>query len=163
MADGPFSQLPLSIHLELTQDNWKRGFVFGTRKGLKSSLTCLWSFLPHYVQCICNPEFQLYIGIKGLWSINYFMYSVAEAPVQQYACSFLVFKVGSNIYVSLDSHTHRKAYINPTVYIVIDKAASGCPLAGSHPETHSSDCFPKTACECPILCKEGGFMTLQLP
>lgn len=45
--------------------------------------------------------------------MNYFMYLVAEAPVQQYACSFLVFKGGSTIYVSLDSRTDRKAYIYP--------------------------------------------------
>lgn len=41
----------------------------------------------------------------------------AEAPVQQYACSFWVLKGSSNIYVSLDSHTHRNSDIyTPCAY-----------------------------------------------
>lgn len=52
--------------------------------------------------------------------MNYhLMYLGAEAPVQQYACSFWVFKGGSHIYmsshiyVSLGFHTRRNAYIYP--------------------------------------------------
>lgn len=84
--------------------------------------------------------------------MNCLIYLGAEAPVQQYACSFWVFKGGSNIYISLDSHTHRNSYLYPVCMLLQTKLAQALPWMQAICRHMAAIASPEAACECPVIC-----------